>query len=167
MKKNGATKRLTLILAVLLMIGFPGGKVYSESEVKLSKGQTVYIAAYPSVYINERGAEFQLTVTLSIRNTDPAHGITITSIKYYDPTGALVKDYLEAPKKLPSLASIRFLAERTKSKGDSCGPSFIVKWRSEDKEVNRPIIESIMIGTASTQGISFGSPGRVINDTTE
>jgi hypothetical protein len=41
------------------------------------------------------------------------------------------------------------------------GANFIVKWKSAT-EVNPPIIESIMIGAQSSQGISFTSRGRAI-----
>ena len=41
------------------------------------------------------------------------------------------------------------------------GANFIVKW-SAAKEINAPIIECVMIGAKSGQGISFVSPGRVI-----
>jgi hypothetical protein len=44
-------------------------------------------------------------------------------------------------------------------KGGGSGANFLVKWKS-DTEVNPPIIESIMIGAQSSQGISFTSRGR-------
>jgi len=51
------------------------------------------------------------------------------------------------------------IPERDKSGGS--GANFIVAWKSKTP-VNPPIIESIMIGTQSQQGISFTSRGRVI-----
>ena len=41
------------------------------------------------------------------------------------------------------------------------GANFIVEWSSETP-VNPPIIESVMIGAQSSQGISFTSRGREI-----
>ena len=41
------------------------------------------------------------------------------------------------------------------------GANFMVEWKS-DKFVNPPVVESIMIGTKSTQGVSFTSRGRVL-----
>jgi hypothetical protein len=41
--------------------------------------------------------------------------------------------------------------------------NFLIKWKSES-EVNEPIIEGVMIGTESQQGISFLSRGRSIKD---
>jgi hypothetical protein len=36
-----------------------------------------------------------------------------------------------------------------------------VEWVAE-KEISEPVVEAVMIGTESTQGISFISPGKVI-----
>jgi hypothetical protein len=41
--------------------------------------------------------------------------------------------------------------------------SFLVEWVAE-QSVSAPLVESVMIGTASTQGVSFTCPGRVIDD---
>ncbi|MBW2204768.1 MAG: DUF3124 domain-containing protein [Deltaproteobacteria bacterium] len=43
------------------------------------------------------------------------------------------------------------------------GANFLIKWKSES-EVNEPIIEEVMIGTMSKQGISFLSRGRSIKN---
>jgi hypothetical protein len=56
--------------------------------------------------------------------------------------------------------SIRFVVAEDE-KGGGSGANFLVKWKS-DTEVNPPIIESIMIGAQSSQGISFTSRGRAI-----
>ena len=45
--------------------------------------------------------------------------------------------------------------------GGGSGANFIVKWKAAT-EVDPPIIESIMIGAQSSQGISFTSRGRAI-----
>ncbi len=58
------------------------------------------------------------------------------------------------------LESLRYIIPESDESGGS-GANFIVEWHS-DKPVNRPIIESIMIGTKSSQGISFTSRGREI-----
>jgi hypothetical protein len=46
------------------------------------------------------------------------------------------------------------------------GANFIVRWES-DKEINAPIIETVMIGARSGQGISFISQGQVITERTK
>ena len=58
------------------------------------------------------------------------------------------------------MASTDFVVRRTDTSG-GLGANFIVEWVAE-KEVSEPVIEAVMIGAESTQGISFVSPGRVI-----
>ena len=101
-----------------------------------------------------------MTVTLSIRNVDPKHQIKIFLVNYYETQGKLLKKHIDKPIALKPLESIRYvIPEKDKSGGS--GANFIIEWRS-DKFVNPPIVESIMIGTQSTQGVSFTSRGQEI-----
>ena len=132
----------------------------ASTEMVISAGQTVYVPVYSHIYSGDREHPFYLTVTLSIRNTDPKHDITLHSVDYYDSKGKLLKSYLQNPITLDALASTRYIIKESDKSGGS-GANFIVKWKSQVK-VNAPIIESIMIGTKTQQGISFISRGRVI-----
>jgi hypothetical protein len=132
----------------------------TDNNVELSKGQRVYVPAYSHIYSGNRERPFLLTVTLSIRNIDPTNIIQITLVDYYETQGKLLKKYIDKPITLNPLGSIRYvIPERDKSGGS--GANFIVEWHSE-KPVNQPIIESIMIGTQSSQGVSFTSRGQEI-----
>ena len=104
--------------------------------------------------------QFLLRVTLSIRNIDPAYPIKISLVDYYETQGKLLKKFIERPISLNPLESLRYVIPQKDDSG-GLGANFIVEW-SSDKPVNRPIIESIMIGTQSTQGISFTSRGQEI-----
>ncbi len=126
----------------------------------LSKGQTVYVPAYSHIYHGNKESPFLLAVTLSIRNIDPEQQVKITEVNFYDTQGKLLKKYLDKPISLKPLESIRYIVPQKEKTGGS-GASFIVEWKSA-KEVNPPIIESVMIGTQSTQGISFTSRGQAI-----
>jgi hypothetical protein len=97
---------------------------------------------------------------LSIRNIDPKHQIRITLVDYYETQGKRLKKYIDKPVILNPLQSLRYvIPERDKSGGS--GANFMVEWKS-DKMVNPPIVESVMIGTQTQQGISFTSRGRVV-----
>ena len=128
----------------------------------LSNGQTLYVPAYSHIFSGNRESPFLLTVTLSIRNIDPNHQITITRVNYYETQGLLLKEYLTAPVTIKPLESMRYIIPEKDKRGGS-GANFIVEWQSE-KAVNAPIVESIMIGAQSQQGISFTSRGRVIDN---
>lgn len=138
---------------------------YANGGVDLSDGQTIYVPAYSHIYSGNSERPFLLTVTLSIRNIDPTHQMTVAKADYYETQGKLLTQYLANPVILNPLESIRFVvAEKDKAGGS--GANFMVEWKS-GKPINPPIVETIMIGTQSQQGISFTSRGRVIiaNDT--
>ena len=79
---------------------------------------------------------------------------------YYDSAGKLVRHYLEKPVDLAPLASIRYIVGESDKTGGS-GANFIIHWES-NKPVSLPLVEGIMISTASQLGISFTSRGQVI-----
>jgi hypothetical protein len=132
----------------------------AEGMITLSEGQVVYVPAYSHIYSGNRERPFLLTVTLSIRNIDTMQKIKITAVDYYETQGKLLKKYIETPITLNPLESLRYvIPEKDKSGGS--GANFIVEWHSNGP-VNPPIIESIMIGTQSSQGVSFSSRGQAI-----
>ncbi|HEY9691000.1 MAG TPA: DUF3124 domain-containing protein [Oculatellaceae cyanobacterium] len=135
-------------------------KVANIDENKIVIGQTIYVPAYSHIYFENQQQSIDLSATLSIRNTDLNNSIIVTSVRYYDTNGKLVKSYLEKPIALTSLASTDFVVERTDKSG-GLGANFIVEWVAE-KKVSNPVVEAVMISAANTQGISFISPGRVI-----
>ena len=135
-------KKIYAVIFLAVFAVFMVSQVQASDNPKLSKGQTVYVAAYSHIYIGHKGAPYFLTITLS--------------------KGKLLNHFITEPVILPPFASHRIVIPLKKKAGGS-GASFIVKWTSK-KISNPPIIESIMIGTQSQQGISFTSRGQVIID---
>lgn len=133
-------------------------------ELRQCKGQTVYVPIYSHIYHGDQQKHpFYLTATLSIRNTDPDHPITVAIADYYDSDGKLLKNYLPKPLKLNPLSSTYVIIQESDKSG-GVGASFIVRWESENK-VSEPLIEAVMIGAKGQQGISFTSRGQVIRQT--
>ena len=151
-----------LVLTIILCIGITSTGAMAEDKYPLSPGQVVYVPAYSHIYIGNREHPFYLTVTLSIRNTDLKNPLTLTTADYYDSTGKLLRKYMDTPVTLGPLSSVRYLVHESDKAGGS-GASFLVRW-SATKPINQPIIESVMIGTKSQQGISFTSRGQVITE---
>jgi len=148
------------LLMILAGLGAPAAS--SADDIKLSSGQTVYVPIYSHIYSGVKARPFALAATLSIRNTNLKHGITLVSVKYYDSDGKLVENYLSQPKQLKALGTTRYIITEGDKTGGS-GANYIVVWKS-DQKVNQPIIEAVMIGTQSSQGISFLSRGQVIKE---
>jgi hypothetical protein len=131
-----------------------------DENIKVAAGQTIYVPVYSHIYFEDKKNLLNLAVTLSIRNTDLGNPIIITSVRYYDSDGKLVKQYLERPLQLRAMASTDFVVSRTDTSGGS-GANFIVEWVA-GQAVSDPVVEAVMISTEYTQGISFISPGRVM-----
>jgi len=157
-------KFCSILGAVILLAGW-ATTAGASSDIVLSAGQTVYVPIYSHIYSGLKGRPFNLAATLSIRNTDPRHSLTLVSIKFYDSDGKLVKEYLDKPGELKAMASTRYILTEADTGGGS-GANFLVKWKSKTN-VNQPIIEGVMIGTRSGQGISFVSRGNVIKDSAD
>ncbi|MBF0229796.1 MAG: DUF3124 domain-containing protein [Desulfamplus sp.] len=154
-------KRYVGYFAFILLVLFSFISIIDAGEsVVLSQGQTLYVPAYSHIYAGNRELPMLLTVTLSIRNVDINHSITVNYADYYGTKGELLKRYAEQTVLLKPLESIRYVVPQ-KDKSGGSGANFMVGWKSE-KPVNPPIIESVMIGAEGQQGISFTSRGQVI-----
>jgi hypothetical protein len=103
-----------------------------------------------------------LATTLSIRNASPTSSIVLSTIDYYDSHGTRVRDYLDTARRLPPMASTYVVVEQDDLRG-GVGANFIVRWHA-DEPVQPPIVETVMITTESTQGISFRSAARVLSE---
>ena len=125
-------------------------------------GQTLYVPAYSSIYTSDQAHGFNLAVTLSIRNTDRAHPIIVTTSRYYDQDGKILRDDVKTPLRIGPMASAEFFVKESDTSG-GVSASFLVEWVAL-RPVSPPLVESLMIGTAGTQGVYFTCPGRVIAD---
>jgi hypothetical protein len=156
------TEQMLSALFFLLLTGIFVTASQADSDIVLSDGQTLYVPIYSHIYSGLKGNPFSLAAALSIRNRDPGHPITLVSVKFYDSEGKLVKQYLDNPAELKAMASTRYILTESDTGGGS-GANFLAKWTSNAK-VNPPLVEGVMIGTRSGQGISFVSRGQVIQD---
>jgi hypothetical protein len=134
----------------------------TPTRVNLSRGQTLYVPIYSHIYFKNEGRTIDLAATVSIRNTDSEHAIVLSTIDYIDNYGRPVRQYLDRPRELEPMASTSVLIEERDAAG-GLGANFIIEWSAE-QPVHAPIVESIMISTRSSLGISFASPARVLTE---
>jgi hypothetical protein len=133
----------------------------SPSADTTAAARSVYVPIYSRIYYGDARRTIELTATLSVRNTDALHAITIRAIRYYDSGGRLVRSEIEAPLVLGPLASRDYVVEERDRVGGA-GANFIVEWSARDP-VTEPVIEAVMIGQQGAQGISFTSVGRPLH----
>jgi hypothetical protein len=150
-----------MILVLLCLVS--SAAMAASTEFQVSKGQTVYVPVYSNIFSAPKKLPFNLSTILSIRNTDMRHSIRITAADYYDSKGKLVRRYYQQPATLAPLESTDIFIPEEDTAGGT-GANFIVTWDAR-KPVNVPVIESVMVGMKSGQGISFVSPGRALKIT--
>ncbi|MFH1984170.1 MAG: DUF3124 domain-containing protein [Pseudomonadota bacterium] len=149
-----------VVIFVVTAVAMPLSS-WAAEKISLSQGQTVYVPAYSHIYVGSKEQPFLLTVTLSIRNVDLRRSLLVSAVDYYETQGTLIKKYLDKPITLGPLESVRYVVPQRDKAGGS-GANFIVEWTSKTA-VNPPLIETVMIGAESQQGISFTSRGQVIS----
>lgn len=147
----------------------PGGRAAPPVDLPLegraprtSTGQTLYVPVYSHVYWGEKPKPFNLACTLSVRNADTEIPIRVTAVDYYNTSGELVGHYLDSEVTLAPLETTEYYVPEHDTVGGS-GANFIVKWESPEP-VNAPVVEAVMIGIYSGQGLSFVSQAREIVD---
>lgn len=151
-----------LVLWFMLVLAGPWVVGAQAAQTGLSQGQTVYVPVYSRVFFGDKARTFELSVTLSIRNTDAKAPIKLTKVAYYDQNGKHVRDFLKKPVELKPWNSTRFFIKESDVTGGA-EAFFIVVWQAAT-QVNPPIIEGVMISVRGQQGVSFISRGTPIAD---
>jgi len=159
-----------LLAVLLLACGAPSSAPQTSALVPAapagvpqpphSHGAVVYVPVYSSIYIAEGNQTFDLTVTVTVRNTDRQQAITVIDADFFDTAGRLVHAYVTEPTQLAPLASADIVVRESDTRA-GVGGSFVVEWRSSG-EVTEPLVQAVMIGSGHQQGISFVSEGHVL-----
>jgi len=165
MKEKSKMVKLFFFCGLMIIMAQLSFQNAMGMEPKKLIGQTVYVPVYSHIILGERRKakiKFDLSFSLSIRNTDPKNPITIIAVDYYDSDGTLVKKFVSEPTKVKPLASTYFFIKQSDSTG-GWGANFIVEWKSE-KKANEPIIEGVTFGARGSHSISFISRGKAIEE---
>ncbi|QDV35910.1 DUF3124 domain-containing protein [Tautonia plasticadhaerens] len=179
MRRRPAPTPALLLAAVLLAscggdpagrgrTGEPEGLLLSGGASPVADGEvpepvisrSVYVPIYSHIYLDDPEQAYPLASTLSIRNTDPDRPLFLASIRYIDTDGSEVRDYLSRTLRLAPLATAEVVVRERDLSGGS-GANFVVDWAA-DGPVSRPVVQSVMIGSAGNQGISFVCEGSEI-----
>lgn len=167
-----------LILPVLLLVLFPAcqdkGRIPNEKinypshnysyvtmdTATLKYRETDYVPVYSDIYHHDGTMRFQLTTTISVRNISMKDSAYVLNAVYNDSYGKLLRSFVARPILLKPLEAIEFVIEDKEDKGGA-GASLILEWGGS-RSANQLLIQSVMIGTAGQQGISFTSKAEVI-----
>lgn len=137
-------------------------EVFMDAQ-KLAWRDTVYVPIYSDVYSEPKDARFQLTATLSLRNTSLRDSLFISRIDYYDTDGAKVREYIkDKTLVLKPMQSLEYVIAEKDTDG-GYGANFIICWGARNHFVN-PVFQGVMLSTYGTQGISFVTDGVSISE---
>ena len=145
----------------IMTLGFSLVASGAAAEVKLVKGQTLYIPSQTSFMAGTYS--FNIRPTVFIHNTDPTNAISITGIDFYNSGGKLVEKYVTQPLKLNALAATRVNVKQPLEGEDGMASHFVIQWQSEHKVVE-PLINGWFTGVSGTRGFSFTSYPRIIQE---
>jgi len=127
--------------------------------------EIVYVPVYSDIYHLDGTKKFLLTATVSVRNISLKDSAYVLNAVYNDSYGKQLRSFVTKSILLKPLESIEFVIEDAEDKGGA-GASFILEWGGS-RNAKQMLIQSVMIGTAGQQGISFTAKGEVISRTAE
>lgn len=130
-------------------------------SIETSFKDTVYIPIYSDIYSKTISNKYNLTATLSIRNTSLFDSIYIEVIDYYNTKGDLVRSYLKKAISLKPLETIEYVIEEEDTEGGT-GANFIVNWGSNAPGV-KPIFQGVMVSVLGQKSFAFTTHGTSIS----
>lgn len=123
----------------------------------LIKGAT-YLSVYSQIYSQTEHIKHDLTVTVSMRNTNDLDTIYIQKAAYFDTKGKLIRTYFDQTIFIAPMETVEIIIDETDQEGGT-GANFLFHWMTKPR-VNEPFFESVMITTSGQQGISFTTRGK-------
>lgn len=121
---------------------------------------STYLSVCTQVYTSKEHRTYELTATISMRNTSRVDTIFILKAEYFDTNGKPIKQYFDKPIYLAPLETVGIIIEE-KDKEGGFGANFIFDWGIK-KHSTEPLFEGIMISTSGQQGLSFTTQGKRI-----
>lgn len=119
-----------------------------------------YLAVYSQIYSTTEHRTHNLTVTVSMRNTNLNDTIFIKKASYFDTEGLLIRTYFQKPIFLKPMETVEIVIDETDKQGGT-GANFVFDWAIQSNS-NEPLFEGIMISTSGQQGLSFTTLGKKI-----
>lgn len=120
-------------------------------------GGKTYLPVYSHIYHIKEKQNYNLAVTVSIRNISLSDSVYILLGDYYNTEGTKIQNYIPYPVYLSPMETIEIVIPDSDNPGGS-GANFIFDWAVKDS-INPPLFEAVMISTYGQQGLSFTSRG--------
>ncbi|MDC6354555.1 MULTISPECIES: DUF3124 domain-containing protein [Robiginitalea] len=128
-------------------------------EDSLQAGAT-YLSVYSQIYSQSEHRTFNLTVTVSLRNTNTADTVYIQSVDYYDTSGEAIRKYIRQPVFIAPMETVEIVIAEDDLQGGT-GGNFYFDWLTPAGS-QPPYFEAVMISTYGSQGLSFSTQGHPV-----
>lgn len=122
----------------------------------VASSRTLYVPAYSHIFASA-GKRIMLSITLGVRNIDPAAGVVLRYVDYFDTPGHRVRRYLDTPRNLAPLETVEFFVDVFDDRGGS-GANFLVGFEAPEG-AQTPLAEAVMLGHSGAGSIAFTSRG--------
>ena len=148
-----------------ILFAFCGSLAFGQTPPGRSLGQLLYLPIYSHIWhgeMNDKGQPMKtlVSVSVSIRNTDPVKSIRVTSARYFDTDGKKLRDYLPSPKLIGPMATYEIFVPRSDDTGGS-GANFVIAWKS-DTPASPPIVEGFHANLPVGRSIAFTTSAQAI-----
>lgn len=153
------------MLFSLVLFALSSGPASAQALPGRTLGQVLFLPIYSHVWHGEmdskgRPMKTLVSVSVSIRNTDLAKSIRITSAQYFDTDGKKLREYLPSPKTIGPMGTHEIFVPRSDDTGGS-GANFVIVWKS-DTPASPPIVEGFHANLPVGRSIAFTTSARPI-----
>ncbi len=153
------------ILSAILLFALSASHAFGQAAPGRALGQYLYLPIYSHIWHGEMDNSGQpmktlVSVSVSIRNTDPAKSIRLTSAQYFDTAGKRLREYLPSPMTIGPMATHEIFVPRSDDTGGS-GANFVIAWKS-DTPASLPIVEGFHANLPVGRAIAFTTSARAI-----
>ena len=121
---------------------------------------TTYLSIYSQIYSQTEQRTHDLTVTVSLRNTNVHDTVFVEKAQYFDTHGKLIRTYFNKTIFIAPLETVEIVTDGIDRTGGT-GANFMFDWRVA-QNTQEPLFEAIMISTLGQQGLSFTTQGKRI-----
>jgi hypothetical protein len=153
------------VLHTLFLFALSGGCACAQTPPARSLGQDLYLPIYSHIWHGETDTKGQpmktlVSVSVSIRNTDPLKSIRIVSAQYYDTDGKKLRQYIASTKTIGPMGTYEIFVPRSDDSGGS-GANFVISWKA-DTPASQPIVEGFHANLPVGRSIAFTTSARAL-----
>ncbi len=145
-------------LLVAILPGLYVAGAAAQTAVVRSVGQTLYLPIYSHIWHGDgagsaKPAKTLVSISVSIRNTDPTKSIRVTSAQYFDTDGNKLREYLPAPRTIGPMGTYELFVPRNDDTGGSAA-NFVISWKA-DKPTSPPLVQGLHANLPSGRSVAF------------